>query len=101
MATTTATNPGFAFVVNSLLKKQQKNIKNKLEEVGTSTNKRAKVLEQFDEEGLLKKVNEKGNKVTKKETKNAETKKWKVLSDDFMSGSKFKDWDKESEDDSD
>ncbi len=48
----------------NVVKEQQKNIKNKLEEVGTSTNKRAKVLEQFDEEGLLKKVNEKGNKVS-------------------------------------
>lgn len=49
----------------NVVKEQQKNIKHKLDEVGTSSNKRAKVLEQFDEEGLIKKVNEKGNKVSK------------------------------------
>lgn len=50
----------------NVVKEQQKNIKHKLDEVGTSSSKRAKVLEQFDEEDLLKKVNEKGSKVSKR-----------------------------------
>ena len=45
----------------NVVKEQQKNIKHKLDEVGTSTNKRAKVLSQFNEETLFKKANERGN----------------------------------------
>lgn len=105
----------------NVVKDQQKNIKHKLEEVGKSTSKRAKVLSQFTEETMIKKANDNKKvrfrtremqqvpclylnlpfllQTSKHEPTAVEAKKWKVLSDDFMTGSKFKDWDKESDED--
>lgn len=47
----------------NVVKEQQKQIKHKLNQVGSSDNKRTKVFSEFNEENLFKKVNEKNSKV--------------------------------------
>ena len=50
----------------NVVKEQQKQIKQKLDEVGISNNKKTKILERFNEDNLFKKVNEKNTKVNHK-----------------------------------
>ncbi|XP_033102928.1 RRP15-like protein [Anneissia japonica] len=86
------------------VKKEQKTLESKLTEVGASERKRAKVESSMSKGqflNLLKKSASKTQQATgDKETQGSSKKSgatWDVLRDNFMMGATLKDWDKESE----
>lgn len=113
----------------NVVKEQKKTIKKDLEETTSSMSvsnkhKKAKILSKYNEDDLFDKVNSvssKKNEVRlwilcdnefymlifcmfqqkKQQSRSSDDKKWNVLKEDFNTGYKLKDWDKEEDDDSD
>ncbi|XP_078000975.1 RRP15-like protein [Glandiceps talaboti] len=96
------------------VKKQQKTLDKKLQQVGPSERKRGKVMASMtkgDFVDLLKGtsvnvISKPTTDVLKKRKESIEEKEesgpaWSILRDDFMMGAKMKDWDKESDSDED
>ncbi|XP_027005239.2 RRP15-like protein isoform X1 [Tachysurus fulvidraco] len=87
------------------VRQHQKNVDEKMKEVGGSERKKAKVLSSVSKKDFIDVLrgtagcnkaaikNEKASSEVQKEKKPA----WSVLRDDFMMGSSMKDWDKESD----
>ncbi|KAI1885537.1 hypothetical protein AGOR_G00204800, partial [Albula goreensis] len=87
------------------VRKHQKNMEEKVKEVGGSERKRAKLLSTVSKKDFIdvlrgkESTEEKGAKADRKTAGAAaeETPAWSVLKEDFMMGASMKDWDKESE----
>ncbi|XP_064198012.1 RRP15-like protein [Anguilla rostrata] len=87
------------------VRKHQKNVEEKVKEVGGSERKRAKLLSSVSKKDFIdvlrgtESTGEPGSRIAKKAVGPAaeETPAWSVLKDDFMMGASMKDWDKESE----
>lgn len=92
------------------VRNQQKNLEQQIEEVGHSETKREKIMKSFDKRSFLDVlmgqtqstiVDKACKKELKSDVKNEDFKpKWNALRDDFMTGAKMKDWDKDIESDS-
>lgn len=88
------------------VKKHQKNVDDKVKEVGGSERKKAKILCSVSKKDFIDVLRgtEVGSGGTGKTEKNAaaaqdEKPAWSVLRDDFMMGASMKDWDKDSDKD--
>ncbi|CAH1792663.1 unnamed protein product [Owenia fusiformis] len=87
------------------VRKQQKILDDKLEEVGSSVRKQEKAMKSVDKRtfiDVLKGTEVKGQikSEIKQEKDDSKTKKsWSVLSDNFMMGAQMKDWDKDDHND--
>ena len=93
------------------VREQQKSLKVQLDEAGKSIRKREKVFKNIDREGFLdvldggggmkrrRKEADKCQGLPKEAVKEepVEESSWKILRDDFMMGTKLKDWDKASD----
>ncbi|KAJ8288334.1 hypothetical protein COCON_G00009930 [Conger conger] len=87
------------------VRKHQKNMEEKVKEVGGSERKRAKLLSSVSKKDFIdvlrgtESTGEQGSRSNKKVVGQPaeETPAWSVLKDDFMMGASMKDWDKESE----
>ena len=71
---------------------QQKSLKRDLQTAGKSQAKREKVFKAIDKEEFMEKV----EKVDLEEEED-EGPKWNILRDDYMTGAKMKDWDRDSD----
>ncbi|XP_067305435.1 RRP15-like protein [Pseudorasbora parva] len=83
------------------LKKHQKNVDEKLKEVGGSERKKSKILSSVSKKDfidVLRGADAAHTSTIKKEkVVKVENPSWSVLKDDFMMGASMKDWDKESD----
>ncbi|XP_074844712.1 RRP15-like protein [Carettochelys insculpta] len=92
------------------VRKHQKNIDEKVKEAGTSNRKRAKLISSVSKkdfidilrgsEGIKREQSSSAGKNWKSkqgEVKSDEEPAWNILRDDFMMGASMKDWDKESD----
>lgn len=86
------------------VRKHQKNIDDKVKEVGGSERKKTKILSSVSKKDfidVLRGTEEGSSKTVKKEKMPTVTVKeepaWSVLRDDFMMGASMKDWDKDSD----
>ncbi|KAM9488239.1 RRP15-like protein [Clarias gariepinus] len=87
------------------VRQHQKNVDERMKEVGGSERKKAKVLSSISKKDFIDVLRENAGckTVVKKTTKSMseeqidEKPAWSVLRDDFMMGSSMKDWDKESD----
>ncbi|CAH1711872.1 RRP15-like protein [Aphis gossypii] len=75
----------------NLVKQQQRTVEKKLKNVGPSILKQDKVLESLDKKSFIDSIDHR---------KENHESGWDVLRDDFMGGTKIKDWDKQIENDS-
>lgn len=75
----------------NLVKQQQRTVEKKLKNVGPSILKQDKVLESLDKKSFIDSIDHR---------KENDEIGWDVLRDDFMGGTKIKDWDKQIENDS-
>ncbi|MBN3306030.1 RRP15 protein, partial [Amia calva] len=85
------------------VRKHQKNIDEKVKEVGASERKRAKLLSSVSKTDFINVLRgteaaAKPDKSKQVEVKTEEKASWSILRDDFMMGATMKDWDKESDD---
>ncbi|XP_050432261.1 RRP15-like protein [Adelges cooleyi] len=76
----------------NMVKQQQRTVEKSLKNVGTSIIKQDKVLDSLDKKKFLEPFDHKNESVNTG---------WDVLRDDFMGGTKIKDWDKITEEESD
>ncbi|KAG7469946.1 hypothetical protein MATL_G00134240 [Megalops atlanticus] len=87
------------------VRKHQKNMDEKMKEVGGSERKRAKLLSSVSKKDFINVLRgtedtaEQGSTAAKKTANKGSEEKpaWSVLKEDFMMGASMKDWDKESE----
>lgn len=81
------------------LKNHQKNVNERIKEVGGSERKKSKILSSVSKKDFIDVL--RGTDVAFKKEKEikAEKSSWSVLKDDFMMGASMKDWDKESDED--
>ncbi|XP_018612958.2 RRP15-like protein [Scleropages formosus] len=85
------------------VRRQQKQMEEKMKEVGGSERKRAKLLSSVSKKDFISVLRGEGDgAVQKTHKKEAETEpetkpEWSILRDDFMMGASMKDWDKESD----
>ncbi|NXM71654.1 RRP15 protein, partial [Serilophus lunatus] len=87
----------------------QKNIDEKIKKVGSSERRRAKLLSSVSKKDFIdvlrnmegakggKSLAGKATKSRQDEVKSEERSEWNILRDDFMMGASMKDWDKESD----
>ncbi|XP_025414066.1 RRP15-like protein [Sipha flava] len=75
----------------NLVKQQQRTVEKKLKDVGPSLLKQDKVLESLDKKSFIDSIDHR---------KENDEVGWDVLRDDFMGGTKIKDWDKQLENNS-
>uniref|UniRef100_A0A8D0L7M3 RRP15-like protein n=1 Tax=Sphenodon punctatus TaxID=8508 RepID=A0A8D0L7M3_SPHPU len=68
------------------VRKHQKNIDEKVKDAGKSDRKRAKLMSTFSKKDFIN-----------ADVKSEEGPEWRILQDDFMMGASMKDWDKESD----
>ncbi|XP_050542690.1 RRP15-like protein [Daktulosphaira vitifoliae] len=73
----------------NMVKQQQRTVEKSLKNIGSSIIKQDKVLESFDKKKVVESFDQK------------EEAGWDVLRDDFMGGTKIKNWDKKNENDCD
>ncbi|KAJ8290918.1 hypothetical protein GJAV_G00019180 [Gymnothorax javanicus] len=87
------------------VRKHQRNVEERVKEVGGSERKRAKLLSSVSKKDFIDVLRgtdgagQQGSRINKKVVSQTaeETPAWSVLKDDFMMGASMKDWDKESE----
>lgn len=84
----------------NVVREKQKILKHKLNEAGGSESKRTKILTEFSEKEMQdERIKTSLKKQRNKKNLNSNKKKWPVLTEDFMTGARLKDWNEESDND--